>query len=624
MRILVVDDDRTLVDVLKKSLAELNYAIDAVTDGEQGWIYGSTYTYDLIILDWSLPRLDGISLCERFRENGYHMPILLLTSRNGSQAKIQGLDAGADDYLGKPFDIDELAARIRALLRRVNSNSRPVLSWGNLQLDPCSGEVNYQGQLLFLTGKEYGLLELFLRHSQKIFSIEEIIQSLWSSVEYPAHATVRSHLRRLRNQLKLAGLPEDPIETVRGRGYCLKNAPQVNNPQNRIKSNVAKDSKNDKKSLHLTALNSVWEKHRQRNKQQLLILESAIKALKEENLNQSDRQEAKLIAHNLAGNLGIFGFDTESELAKELEQLLETNISQDSLELQQVESIFNTLNQNLFGEEEPENNLSDQVSSQLGQHSPLLLIVDDDTKFTEQLTQEATTQGIRTAIATTPDSARSWLDGEEHQEFPDVVIIKVSFARSAFDPTLRSKYLSLIAEFNLLTPSIPVLAIADSDRVEDRLHVARHGSSFYLKQPITPIQVIDFCKQVIERSRDKRIMVVDDDSDLLRLLPSLLEPWKFQLTTLDDPRQFWEVLQVINPHLLVLDIEMPHISGIELCQVLRNHSYWCKLPVLFLSIHQDVALREQALTSGADDFVNKPVIAKQLAVRIINCLERRA
>ena len=119
-------------------------------------------------------------------------------------------------------------------------------------------------------------------------------------------------------------------------------------------------------------------------------------------------------------------------------------------------------------------------------------------------------------------------------------------------------------------------------------------------------------------------MVVDDDSDLLRLLPSLLEPWKFQLTTLDDPRQFWEVLQVINPHLLVLDIEMPYISGIELCQVLRNHSYWCKLPVLFLSIHKDITLREQALTSGADDFINKPVIAKQLAVRILNCLERRA
>lgn len=625
MRILVVDDDETLVDLLKKSLAELNYAIDAVADGEQGWIYGSTYTYDLIILDWSLPKLDGISLCQRFRNNGYHMPILLLTARNGSQAKVKGLDAGADDYLSKPFDIDELAARIRALLRRVNSNSRPVLSWGDLQLDPCSGEVTYQGQLLLLTGKEYGLLELFLRHSRHIFSCEEIIQSLWSSLEYPAHSTVRSHLRRLRNQLKLAGLPKDPIETVRGRGYCLKAPPENDNPQTQsippLKPENKDNTQDNKHSRHLAALSSVWEKYRQRSKQQLATLESALKALKKGELSQSDREEAILIAHNIAGNLGTFGFDTGSQLAKELEQLLHTDISQETESSLQLDTIFKALSQEIFTEDNP----SQRISSKLREHSPLLLIVDDDTKFTQELTQQATAKGIRTAIAPTPESAKAWLDREKNQDFPNVVIIKLSFAGSVFNPTLRLKYLSLIAEFNLLIPSIPVLVIADSDRVEDRLHVARHGSSFYLKKPITPIQVIAFCKQVIEHSsQGKKIMIVDDDVDLLRLLPSLLKPWKFQLTTLDDPRQFWEVLQAINPHLLVLDIEMPHISGIELCQLLRNHSYWRRLPVLFLSVHQDIAIREQALTRGADDFLNKPVVAKQLAVRILNCLERRA
>ena len=372
MRILVVDDDETLVDLLKKSLAELNYAIDAVTDGEQGWIYGSTYTYDLIILDWSLPKLDGISLCQRFRQNGYHMPILLLTARNGSQAKIKGLDAGADDYLGKPFDIDELAARIRALLRRFNSNSRPVLSWGDLQLDPCSGEVTHQGQLLLLTGKEYGLLELFLRHSQKIFSTEEIIQSLWSSVEYPAHATVRSHLRRLRNQLKLAGLPEDLIETVRGRGYCLKLPPQDHNPQTQTTPPLQAESKEDKQSRHLAALTAVWEKYRQRSKQQLVTLESTVKALKKGYLSQSDREEARLIAHNLVGNLGIFGFDTGLQLARKLEQLLQADISQDTEQLLQFEAIFNALRQEIFTED----NISNRISSKLREHSPLLLIVD--------------------------------------------------------------------------------------------------------------------------------------------------------------------------------------------------------------------------------------------------------
>ena len=126
MRILLVDDDRTLVELLTKTLSQQNYAIDVATDGEQGWIYGSTYTYDLMILDWFLPELDGIELCQRFRAHNYDTPIILLTSRGGSQNKIKGLDAGADDYLCKPFDVEELAARIRALLRRLNCDFLPV------------------------------------------------------------------------------------------------------------------------------------------------------------------------------------------------------------------------------------------------------------------------------------------------------------------------------------------------------------------------------------------------------------------------------------------------------------------------------------------------------------------
>ena len=228
MRILLVDDDETLVDLLTKALAERSYTLDVATDGEQGWIYGSTYTYDLIILDWSLPKLDGIKLCQRFRDHSCNTPIILLTSRHGSQNKIRGLDAGADDYVCKPFDVEELAARIRALLRRLNCDFLPILKWGNLQLDPCNCQVTFRGKILTLAAKEYGLLELFLRHSQEVVSIEDIIESLWSSMEYPSDATVRSHIRRLRQKLKLAGLPEDIIVTVRGQGYCLKSSPQNN------------------------------------------------------------------------------------------------------------------------------------------------------------------------------------------------------------------------------------------------------------------------------------------------------------------------------------------------------------------------------------------------------------
>ncbi|AFZ36484.1 multi-component transcriptional regulator, winged helix family [Stanieria cyanosphaera PCC 7437] len=608
MRILLVDDDQTLIDVLSRSLAEQNYAVDAVTDGEQGWLYGSTYNYDLIILDWSLPKLDGISLCQRFRANGYEMPILLLTARHGSQDKIKGLDAGADDYICKPFDLDELTARIRALLRRLNCDFLPVLSWGELQLDPCSCEVTYQGEILSLTAKEYSLLELFLRHSQEVLSIEEIIESLWSSAEYPAEATVRSHLRYLRQKLKLAGLPEDLIETIPGRGYSLKSLPQE-------ELSVELETPEIKRSRHLNALSAAWEKYRSKSHQQLGTLETIVATWQQSDFNDSDRKKALLTAHSLAGNLGLFGFDEASQLARELEQVLSDEINQERI--WQIEAILQVLRQELAAEANP----SPQIACQIQEHSPFLLIIDPDPKLSEQLTEYANSKGIKTLVLTNPESTRIWLEQQSSEQLPDAVLLKLAF--SELESNLHSRWdnLSLIAELSLLEPSIPVIVLADRDRFEDRLQVARHGGYFYLKQPLTPTEIISFCQEVFQRSsQGKKVMIVDDDLELLEVLPSLLHPWGFKLTTLHDPRQFWDVLQAVNPNLLVLDIEMPHLSGIELCKVLRTHPYWRKLPVMFLSIHNNVAMRNQVFASGADDFVDKPVVAKHLANRILNRL----
>jgi DNA-binding response OmpR family regulator len=608
MRILLVDDDQTLIDVLSRSLAEHNYAVDAVTDGEQGWLYGSTYNYDLIILDWSLPKLDGISLCQRFRANGYEMPILLLTARHGSQDKIKGLDAGADDYICKPFDLDELTARIRALLRRLNCDFLPVLTWGELQLNPCNGEVTYQGETLSLTAKEYSLLELFLRHSQEVLSIEEIIESLWSSAEYPAEATVRSHLRYLRQKLKLAGLPEDLIETVPGRGYCLKSLPQE-------ELKVELETSENKRSRHLNALSAAWEKYRSKSHQQLETLETIIATWQQGDFSERERQTALLTAHSLAGNLGLFGFDEASQLARELEQILTDEINQE--QIWQLEAILQVLHQELATEENP----LPKIACQLREHSPFLLIVDPDPKSSEQLTEYANSKGIKTLILTNPESTRIWLEQQSSEQLPDAVLLKLAFSELESDLHARWDNLSLIAEFSLLEPSIPVMVLADRDRFEDRLQVARHGGYFYLKQPLTPSEIISFCQEVFQRSaQGKKVMIVDDDLELLEVLPSLLHPWGFKLTTLHDPRQFWDVLQAVNPNLLVLDIEMPHLSGIELCKVLRTHPYWRKLPVMFLSVHNNVAIRNQVFASGADDFVDKPVVAKQLANRILNRL----
>ncbi|NJM98366.1 MAG: response regulator transcription factor, partial [Phormidesmis sp. RL_2_1] len=205
MRVLLVDDDNALTALLSEQLAAQNYVVDRVADGETGWAYASTFDYDLIILDWMLPQLDGIRLCQRLREQGYNVPILLLSAKDNQTDKIRGLEAGADDYVVKPFDIAELLMRIRALLRRSLSEAAPVLSWGDLSLDPLSCQVTYQDKPVALTAKEYALLELFLHHSHQVFSATTLLDRIWSSEEFPSEATVRSHIRGLRQKLKAVG-----------------------------------------------------------------------------------------------------------------------------------------------------------------------------------------------------------------------------------------------------------------------------------------------------------------------------------------------------------------------------------------------------------------------------------
>ncbi|WP_306790435.1 response regulator transcription factor [Tolypothrix sp. FACHB-123] len=153
MRILIVEDDSSLAQAVATVLAQQHYVVDIAADGQEAWEFVNVCNYDLILLDIVLPKLDGISLCQQLRQQGYQMLIILLTAKDTKTDKVMGLDAGADDYVVKPFDFQELSARIRALLRRGNSSLPPVLEWGSLRLDPSSFEVTYDSQTLHLTAK---------------------------------------------------------------------------------------------------------------------------------------------------------------------------------------------------------------------------------------------------------------------------------------------------------------------------------------------------------------------------------------------------------------------------------------------------------------------------------------
>jgi len=219
MKILVVEDDDRIARPIAEDLKHQHYIVDVVCDGQQGWEYAQTVEYDLILLDLMLPKLDGIRLCKHLRSNNYRGFILMITARDTTTDKVMGLDAGADDYLVKPFELEELSARIRAVSRRSPEIRPAILSYGNLQLNPSNHEVTCNGKPLALTPKEYTLLKFFLSNPHKVLTRGGLLDKLWELDKSSGEETVKTHLTNLRRKLKAAGIEEELISTVYGVGY---------------------------------------------------------------------------------------------------------------------------------------------------------------------------------------------------------------------------------------------------------------------------------------------------------------------------------------------------------------------------------------------------------------------
>ncbi len=228
MKILLVEDDTFMSAALAKMLAANHYTIALAADGQTGLEQAIAVEYDLILLDLQIPKLDGINLCRQLRAQGYHKPILLLTAKDSNADIVAGLDAGADDYVIKPYAPEALLARIRALLRRSGESASPpsTLTWGELCLDLTSGKVTLGEQVIPLTATEYNLLELFLHNPNRIFSRSAILDQLWGFDDAPSERAIVTHVKDIRKKLKAGGLTEDILETIYGMGYRLKPHPK--------------------------------------------------------------------------------------------------------------------------------------------------------------------------------------------------------------------------------------------------------------------------------------------------------------------------------------------------------------------------------------------------------------
>jgi DNA-binding response OmpR family regulator/HPt (histidine-containing phosphotransfer) domain-containing protein len=316
MRILLVEDDRHTQDLLKTSLVQENFLVDEAEDGETAWELLQQFSYDLVLLDVMLPRLDGISLCKRLRQTQNPIPVLLLTTRSSVSDKLLGLESGADDYVTKPFHLEELVARIRTVARRNPTTVNSVLTCDRLCLDPTSRQVTYDGQDLKMGRKEYLILELLLRHPHNVFNRSDFIDRLWSlDQDLPTEATVKSHIRRIRRKLEEVGAA-DLIETLYGQGYRLN--PALVEASEYPSATVQPLSEASVKQVHeLTA--QVWQRAYGKSLEKIGELEQAIANLRADELDEATREQAVFMAHKLAGSLHIFGFELAAQWLQAIE-----------------------------------------------------------------------------------------------------------------------------------------------------------------------------------------------------------------------------------------------------------------------------------------------------------------
>jgi len=216
MRILVVEDDKELNRQISEALTDAGYVVDKAFDGEEGHFLGDTEPYDAVILDIGLPKMDGLSVLEQWRRDGRKMPVLLLTARDRWSDKVAGIDAGADDYVAKPFHMEEVLARVRALVRRSAGHASNEIECGPVRLDARSGRVTVSGHLVKLTSHEYRLLSYMMLHQGRVVSRTELVEHLYDQDFDRDSNTIEVFIGRLRKKLGV-----DIIQTIRGLGYTV-------------------------------------------------------------------------------------------------------------------------------------------------------------------------------------------------------------------------------------------------------------------------------------------------------------------------------------------------------------------------------------------------------------------
>ncbi len=605
MRILLVDDDAALMNILAERLVKQRYVVDIAANGKCAEEWVSLFAYDFIILDMGLPDIGGILLCQRLRKQKIISPILMLTAKDDSATKVEALNAGADDYVVKPFNFEELFARIRALRRRDSPVLDTVLRRGDLRVDPNTFEVFCQHRLLRVTPKEYALLALFLRHPSQVFSLDAIIDNLWSLEDIPGGDAVRTHVKGLRQKLKAGGAPKDFIETVYGLGYRLKAiAPETAEAITAASSLAESKSKLPNKPELQAAIAAAWGRHQDTMQERVGILEATAAAVEAGHLSAELRAAGESQAHKLSGAMGCYGFAEGSRIAHQLEQLLKRESS-----FSQPQALhFLALVENLREQFKQSTGGGVAVTASTSQ----ILVVGAPQSLHLALTAAAVAAGMQCAIAASYEQAMAMV---KKQALTGMLLWVEADA--------LNEAVKLLGALTQQPSEIPAIVVTDIQDFSQRLQLVQQGADAILKGATSPDHAIETIQQALKAaSKCARVVAIDDDPQVLALLQTMLSPWGFQTTTLESPNQLLDTLASVQPNLLIMDVEMPEANGLEICRVLRADERWQQLPILFLSVHNDANTQHQAFNVGADDFISKATMAIELPTRLLNRLKR--
>jgi diguanylate cyclase (GGDEF)-like protein len=361
----------------------------------------------------------------------------------------------------------------------------------------------------------------------------------------------------------------------------------------------------------LAAVAGLWPRFKGAVLERVEVVEEALSAALEGDLTDELRLKAEQEAHKLAGSVGSFGFREASRLALGIERSFRTG---STLGEAQALSLLQTA---AALRRELESRPADQASEPpvpAGDRRPVLMVVGRDKELAAQLAEEARSRELGVEVASDSCAARELLERCR----PDAALLDLSLPQDARNS------LQLLEELAARNPAVPTLILTWHDSLIDRVEVARRGGNSFLQKPLPPSEVLDAVAQLLNRTsaQESKVLAVDDDPSVLATLKALLEPQRIRVITLDEPLRFWETLERTSPDLLILDVEMPHLNGLELCRVIRNDPRWYGIPIVFVTMRTDAETVQQVFAAGADDFVCKPIVCSELLTRIGNRLEQ--